>query len=132
SIFGARAADRGRELAIRLAIGSSHWHILRQLLLEAICLSIIGGICGLLLSSWLLHFLSNWNPMPEFPVHVIVIPDVSVYGLALLLSIGSGLLFGLLPARQVWQTSEAQVIKTGTTGKLIFCRLTSRDLLLGV
>lgn len=132
SIFGARAADRGRELAIRLAIGSSHWHILRQLLLEAICLSILGGICGLLLSGWLLRFLSNWNPMPEFPVHVIVLPDVGVYGLALLLSIGSGLLFGLLPARQVWQTSEAQVIKAGATGKLIFRRLTSRDLLLGV
>jgi predicted permease len=131
SIFAARAADRSRELAIRLAIGSSRWHILRQLLTEAVLVSFAGGIVGTAFATVLLRALTLWQPIAEFPIHVTVTADVRVYALALLLSIASGVLFGLLPARQVWGTDAARVIR-GTAAPVLFRRFTLRDLLLSV
>lgn len=132
SLFAARTADRGRELAIRLAIGSSRWNVLRQLLAEAMLISVLGGAVGAIFSTTLLNALTRWQPFPEFPVHVTVTPDLKVYLVALLLSIGSGILWGLIPARQIWATDSAQVIKSGAAGPLVFRRFTFRDLLLAV
>ncbi len=132
SLFAARATDRGRELAIRLAIGSSRWHVLRQLLTESIVVSILGGALGTLLSTALLNTLTRWQPFAEYPIHVTVSADARVYGAALLLSVGSGMLFGLIPARQIWATDSGQLMKAGTAATAGFRRLTFRDLLLGV
>ncbi len=132
SIFAARAADRSRELAIRLAVGSSRWQMLRQLLTESVLVSLGGGIAGTFFSTALLHALSRWQPFAEFPIHVPVSPDLRVYAIALLLSLGSGLLFGLLPARQIWRTDAAQVMKSGAATIATFRRFTLRDLLLVV
>ena len=112
SIFAARTADRGRELAIRLAIGSSRWHVVRQLLCEAMLAGLLGGALGTLFSATLLRMLARWQPFPEMPIRVAVSADARVYFVALLLSIGSGLLFGLLPLRQVLAANAAQVILT--------------------
>ncbi len=131
SIFAARAADRSRELAIRLAIGSSRWHILRQLLTEAVLVSLAGGIVGTAFATVLLRALTRWQPFSRFPVHVTVNADARVYALALLLSLASGLLFGLLPARQIWQTDAARAMKATAT-PVLFRRFTLRDLLLGL
>lgn len=132
SLFAARTADRSRELAIRLAIGSSRWHVLRQLLSEAIIISVLGGALGTIFSRMLLDAVTRWQPFPEFPIHVAVSPDPVVYLVALLLSIGSGLIWGLIPARQIWATDSAQVMKSAGGGALVFRRFTLRDLLLGV
>jgi len=132
SLFAARAADRGRELAIRLAVGSSRWHLLRQLLVEALLISGIGGAFGTLFSRSLLNVLTRWQPFPEIPVHVTVSADPRVYLMALLLSVGSGMAFGLVPMRQVWATNSAQIMKSGTTGTMVVHRFTLRDLLLGI
>jgi predicted permease len=131
SIFATRAADRSRELAIRLAIGSTRWHILRQLLTEAVLVALAGGIAGTAFATVLLRLLTRWQPFRAFPVHVTVDPDIRVYGLALLLSFASGILFGLLPARQIWQTDAARVMK-GAPGPVLFRHFTLRDLLLGL
>ncbi|MHB8303804.1 MAG: ABC transporter permease [Acidobacteriaceae bacterium] len=132
SIFAARAADRGRELAIRLAVGSSRWQMLRQLLTESILVSLLGGIAGTFFATALLHALGRWQPFAEFPVHVPVSPDLRVYAIALLLSLGSGVLFGLLPARQIWRTDAAQVMKSGASTVVTFRRFSLRDVLLTV
>jgi predicted permease len=132
SLFAARTADRSRELAIRLAIGSGRWQVLRQLLAEAVLLSVLGGALGTLFSTILLNALTRWQPFPEFPVHVAVSPDGRVYWVALLLSIGSGMVWGLVPARQIWTTDSAQVMKSGGAGTIVFRRFTLRDLLLGI
>src|SRR5256884_4285422 len=132
SLFSARTADRSRELAIRLAIGSSRWHVLRQLLAEAVLLSALGGALGAIFSAELLQALTRWHPFPEFPIRVAVSPDLKVYFVALLLSIGSGMLWGLVPMRQVWATNYSQVMKTGAAGTMVFRRFTLRDLLLGI
>jgi predicted permease len=130
SIFAARAADRSRELAIRLAIGSSRWVILRGALAEAILLSLAGGVAGTLLASALLQGLSRWQPFAEFPFHVVVLPDATVYVLAVLLSLGSGILFGLLPARQIQGSDPAQLMKSSIGTEVLFRRFTLREALL--
>ena len=80
----------------------------------------------------LLGELSAWRPVPQFPsLHVPVNPDANVYAIALVLALVSGILFGLVPVRQVLRTDPYQIIKSGSTGT-IGGRVTVRDLLLGV
>src|SRR5207253_8869352 len=75
SLFAARAADRSREVALRLALGASRSRILRRLFTEAVLLSLMGGAVGLWGSVVLLHGLSVWQPLPTAPLHVPVNPD---------------------------------------------------------
>jgi predicted permease len=129
SLFAARAADRSREVALRLALGSSRNRILRTLFTEAVMISLMGGTVGLWGSVMLLRGLSVWQPVPRFPINIPVSPDARVYGMALLLALASGILFGLVPVRQVLRTDPYQIVKaglSGTSGR----RITVRDLLL--
>ena len=132
SIFAARAADRSRELAIRLAIGCSRWALLRGVLAEATLISLAAGISGTVVASSLLQGLSHWQPFAEFPFHVSVLPDAKVYAVALLLSMGSGILFGILPARQIGRSDAAQVMKSSVGTEMLSRRLSLRDVLLCV
>ncbi|HKD81302.1 MAG TPA: ABC transporter permease [Candidatus Angelobacter sp.] len=131
SLFAARAADRSREVALRLAIGASRLRILRQLFTEAVLISLIGGAVGLWGSVLLLGALSRWQPIQRYPIQVDVHPDANVYVVALLLAVVSGLLFGAVPIRQVLRTDPYEVVKAGSTAR-VGRRLTVRDLLLVV
>jgi predicted permease len=131
SLFTARAADRSREIAMRLALGARRLHVVRQLLTEALLISIIGGAAGLWGSIMVLEWLSGWHPFPEFPINVPVTPDHHVYGVALLLAIASGFLFGAAPIRQVFGAAPYEIVKSGSRATLER-RVTIRDLLLGV
>jgi predicted permease len=132
SLFAARAADRSREIAIRMALGSRRTFILRQLLTEALVVSVAGGILGLGGAVGILRMLSTWRPIPNIPINVPVNPDVKTYVLALLLAVFSGLLFGLVPVRQVLRSDPWQIIRSGTTGASGARRFTLRDVLLGL
>jgi predicted permease len=132
SLFSARAADRSREIAIRMALGSRRQFILRQLLTEALVVSVAGGICGMAGAVGILRVLSTWRPIPNIPINVPVNPDIKTYILALLLAVVSGLLFGLVPVRQVLRSDPWQVIRSGSTGIGDARRLTLRDVLLGL
>jgi predicted permease len=129
--FTARAADRSREIAMRLALGARRLRVVRQLLTEALVISIIGGAAGLWGSVMLLEWLSEWQPFPEYPVNVPVTPDNHVYGVALLLAIASGFLFGVAPIRLVLGADPYEIVKSGSRSTPER-RLTVRDLLLGV
>ena len=131
SLFAARAADRWREVALRLALGSTRTRILRQLLTEAIIISLAGGTVGLLGSIALMQRLATWQPYARFPIHIPVAPDAKVYVVALLLALVSGFLFGIVPVRQVLQANPYEVVKAGSSG-MIGRRVTARDVLLAI
>jgi predicted permease len=129
SLFAAHTADRSREVALRLALGSSRNRILRQLLTEAGLISLAGGAAGLLASVLLLRQLSVWQPFSGAPLHVPVNPDARLYVVALLLAVLSASLFGIIPVRQVWRSNPYEVVKAGSSAQ-IGRRLTLRDALL--
>jgi predicted permease len=131
SLFAARAADRSREVALRLALGSSRKRILRQLFTEAVLISLAGGALGLAGSVVLLRALSTWQPFQTAPLLVPVTPDAKVYALAVVLALLSGLLFGAVPVRQVLRTDPYQIVKAGS-GARLGRKITVRDLLLVV
>ncbi|MDQ3011567.1 MAG: ABC transporter permease [Acidobacteriota bacterium] len=110
----ARAADRQKEIAIRLALGGSRWRMIRQLLTESMLLALIGGVAGVLLASWSLKLLIAFNAD-----HVPRLSETRLDGWSLaftLLVAGlTGLIFGLAPA---WQTTKPDLnIALKDTGK---------------
>ena len=131
SLFAARASDRSREVALRLALGSSRKRILRQLMTEALLISLAGGAAGLFGSVALLRRLDTWQPFSGVPIHVPVRPDANIYLVALLLALVSGFLFGIVPVRQVLRTNPYEVVKAGVSQRA-GRRITMRDILLVV
>ncbi len=113
SLCVARAADRGRELALRLALGASRFRVLRQLLTESLLVALSGGALGVYGSVLLLQSLRVWRPVPQFPVAIPIEPDANVYLLAALLAIVSGFLFGAAPLRQILRLDPHDTIKSG-------------------
>ncbi len=130
-LLAARMSDRARELAIRVAIGSSRARILRQLVVESIVVAVCGGVLAMLMAAALLTAISNWRPIADFPVQFLVQPDTRLYVFALLISVGTGLLFGCMPVRQIWKTDPNHVLRSGST-QIGAARFAFRDILLGV
>jgi putative ABC transport system permease protein len=112
NLLMARGAARQRELAIRTALGASRRRVIRQLLTESLLLSLTGGVAGLLLAIWGVDLLTRW-----MPANVPRIRDVGVDGRVLLftflVSVLTGLLFGLLPALQSSRTDLNETLKEG-------------------
>ena len=131
SLFAARAADRAREVALRLALGASRGRILRQLFTEAVLIALVGGAIGLLGSVLLLDSLATWRPFPQFALILPIEPDARVYLVAFLLSVASGVLFGAVPVRQVLRTDPYQVLKSGSASH-VRRRVGMRDVLLAL
>lgn len=128
SLFAARMADRGRELALRAALGSSRSRLVRQLLTEAVMVSPMGGAAGLVSAKLLLGVLNRWQPAAE--AHLAANVDGRVYLAGLAFTLGSALLFGMVPARQAWASSPLQAMK-GAADAGRMRRFALRDLLLG-
>jgi predicted permease len=127
SLFAARAADRSRELAVRVALGASRGRLVRQLMTEAMVLAMLGGAAGLVIAGVLLGVLIQWQSHGHLAVGV----DARVYTAALILTLASALLFGMIPARQVSQSSPLQAMKSGSVDVMPLRRFTLRDVLVG-
>jgi predicted permease len=128
TLFAARAADRSRELALRVALGSSHWRLVRQLLTEAVLVSLMGGAAGLGSAYLLLGVLNRSQP---FVGQLTVSVDARVYLAGLAFTLGSALLFGMVPAWQTCRSSPLQMMKSGPADSMRLRRFAPRDLLLG-
>jgi predicted permease len=129
SLFAARASDRSREVALRLALGSNRRRILRGLLSEAMLIALAGGAVGLTASVVVLRGLSAWQPVSMWPISLNVAPDAKVYIVAALLALLSGLLFAAVPVRQVLRTNPYEVVKAGANNRQ-GRRVTAREVLL--
>jgi predicted permease len=132
SLFAARTADRSREIAVRVALGSSRRLILRQLFTEAVLVSVAGGVLGMAGAIAILRVLSTWRPIPGIPINVPVNPDAKTYAFALLLALFSGFLFALVPTRQVLRADPWQIIRSGSIASGSLGRFTLRDVLLAL
>ena len=130
SLFAARTADRAREVAIRMAIGAGRWRILRQLLVEAIVISTFGGACACGLAWMAITGLAGWHPPTRFPIKFQVLPQPSLILVAFLISVLAGVVFGLMPLRQIFKTDPNEAIKSGGSQSSAGRRWALRDVLL--
>jgi predicted permease len=97
----ARAAARGQEIAVRVAMGAGRIRLIRQLLVESLMLSTLGGLLGIIFAIWgseaLVHFLS----IGRNPITLNLNPDLRILGFTASASVLTGILFGLVPALRI-------------------------------
>lgn len=108
----ARTAARARDIAVRVALGASPKRLVRYLLTESVVLALAGGAVGVVLAVWGVPALLSLNA-GNLPATAQVGVDARVLGFALLVSLGTGLLFGLAPAVQMARTDLHESLKEG-------------------
>ncbi len=121
SLLLARAASRSREFAVRAAVGASRGRLIRQLLAESVVLAVAGGALGVLLARWSLIGIAQMTAL-ELPRAGEIQLDGLVLGFAVLLSIGTAVLFGLVPSLGASRPDLATVLRASgeaasSTGK---------------
>ena len=128
----ARATDRYRELALRMALGARRQRLIRQMLTESLLLSLVGGTLGLLLAVWLTSLFARAASL-QLPRLDEVRIDVGVLAFLFVVSVAAGMLFGVVPAilatRTELQDALREDVRTSTgSGK----KLRLRDILVTV
>ena len=112
----ARSEARRREMALRLSIGAGRWRLIRQLLTESILHALLGGAAGILVALWGIRFLTNLlfagsEPLPQRPEL-----NFGVLAATLLLTLVTGVLFGLAPALQAARVDPMPVLRESRSG----------------
>jgi len=107
----ARAAERGKEIAIRLSIGAGRARIVRQLLTESVMLAVAGGLVGVALAKWIIDSIMALKPPIDIPVTLELHVDWRVLIFSMIISIITGVLFGLVPALQATKPDLIPALK---------------------
>jgi predicted permease len=111
----ARGRARQHELAVRSAIGASRWRIVRQLLVEAIVISVTGAILGVAASYWLAKLPMQLSPS-SFPQESVIRISLPILAFSVALALLSGLLFGLVPALRLSRPDLARALPSRQQG----------------
>jgi predicted permease len=106
-----RGVGRRREIAIRLSVGATRWRLVRQLLVESLILGLSGGGVAMLLTTWSAGKLSDFVPPTEIPISMSVQTDRTVLLVTFVISLFTGLIFGILPALRASNLAPAAVLK---------------------
>ena len=112
----ARAIGRQKEIAIRLAMGAGRGRLIRQLLTESLLLAAAGGVLGVLFAFWAVNLLMAWMPHTYLPIGLPVAVDVRTIGFTFLVTVATGLIFGLAPALQSSRPDLNATLKDGGRG----------------
>src|SRR6266568_8267995 len=112
----AQAAKREKELSIRAAMGAGRFRLVRQLLTESTVLSLLGGVAGLLVAYWGRNLLWSFRPPFLLDGSIDLSFDARVLGFTLLISLLTGLVFGIIPAIKASGTDINEILKTGGRG----------------
>src|ERR1700730_8841388 len=133
----ARSLSRNREISIRAALGAGRWHIIKQLLVESIVLGALGGLAGFVLAIWAVDSLKAF--LPSIPRIDQISPDPRVLAFTCLISLGVGIVAGLLPA---WRASHPNLATSlneaargsseGATGRRIRAALVVVEIVLAL
>ena len=118
SLLLSRALGRKKEIAVRAALGASRGALVRQLIVESLLLAMVSGICGILLSQWCTHVLASLT-LSNLPRMAGVRMDIPVLAFTIVISLASGILFGLAPALQLSKPDLNTVLRDegrGSTG----------------
>ncbi len=119
SFLLARAEDRRKEIALRLALGAGRGRLVRQLLVETLLLAGLGGMAGWLVAQWALRLALAFQPPVPVPVDFVLELDGRVLAFTAAVSVLAGLFFGLAPALQSTRPDVAPTLKdeAGGAGK---------------
>jgi putative ABC transport system permease protein len=109
----ARSADRAKEVGVRLSLGASRGHVIRQLLVESVMLSLLGGIVGMPLAYAGIRIFDSLTQDVGKPYWMVFSIDASVLLFFMGICLATGIIFGLAPALHVSKTSLSEVLKEG-------------------
>ncbi len=129
SLMASRAIDRFREIAIRLALGATRLTVARDVLTEAMLLSIAGGVAGFALAATVLQALARWQLPVPIPVQFEVMPHVPAFLFAAMVTVLVAVGASIAPVRRAWRAQAARLAGAGAHDR-IGGRWSSRDVLL--
>jgi predicted permease len=110
-----RSVGRRREIAIRMSLGASRWRLVRQLLVESLMLALAGGAVALLITFWTEGTLMKFMPVTEdIPLSLSIAADRTVLLATLVISVLTGVIFGILPALRSSGVAPVAVLKEDT------------------
>jgi predicted permease len=115
SMLLSRSSQRGREIALRLALGAHRMRVVRQLLTESTLLFVLGAGAGALITVYATRLLSTFRLPIDAPFVFDFSPDLRVFAFSLIVALITGVLFGLAPALQVTRPDLNSTLKIGSS-----------------
>ena len=109
-----RSVGRRREIAIRTSLGASRWRLVRQLLVESLVLALAGGVVAFLITLWTAGAFMKFVPTTDFPLSLSIRADRTVLLATLVISVLTGVIFGILPALRSSSEAPVAVLKEDT------------------